>query len=78
MVILEPLSFSQENVSNLGVGLYWYGSDGSNSNLSPVVHGDILLLYVLFNSQGHTDQFRPLLYPSSCCDELELNSRPRK
>ena len=41
MVILEPLSFSYGNVSNLTVGLYLFSRGGSYSALSPVVHGDI-------------------------------------
>ena len=43
MVILEPLSLSLGNVSNLRAWAVLVQSDGSNSTLSHVVHGDIAL-----------------------------------
>ena len=43
MVILEPLSFSQGNVSHLRTWAVFVQSDRSNSALSPVVQGDIAL-----------------------------------
>ena len=41
MIILEPLSSRWENVSNFRVGLCLNSQDGSNSALSPVVHGHV-------------------------------------
>ena len=43
MVILEPLSLSLGNVSNLRAWAVLVQSDGSNSTLSNVIHGDIAL-----------------------------------
>ena len=43
MVILEPLSFSSGNVSYLRAWAVLVLSNGLNSALSPVVHGDIVL-----------------------------------
>ena len=43
MVIIEPLSFSYGNISNLRAWAVLAQLDGSNSALSPVVHGDIVL-----------------------------------
>ena len=43
MVILEPLSSSEGNVSYLSVGAVPVQSDRLNSALSPVVYGDIAL-----------------------------------
>ena len=43
MVILEPQSFSEGNVSNLRAWAVLVQSDGSYRVLSPVVHGDIAL-----------------------------------
>ena len=42
MVILEPLSFSQGNVSHLRAWAVLVQSDGLFHALSPVVHGDIV------------------------------------
>ena len=57
MVILEPLSSSQGNVSYLWGGAVPVQSDGFNSALSPVVYGDTALS---INTQYNLKMYLPV------------------
>ena len=52
MVILEPLSFSLGIFINLRAGTVLVQLDGSHSALSPVVHGDSVL--IINTMQAHS------------------------
>ena len=71
MIILEPLSSSWENVSNLRVGLCLNSLDWSNSALSPVVHGhvassiNIYTIYTTYEGSAVACHFRGCKQASS-------------